>query len=232
MASVSQQVLMADAPLLPATITYIGTTNVGGIVTDSTTVAGVSIGTPASNRMVYQLVHWFSTGAVAPLASATIGGVTAKVQVSNGSTSAGSVFLGSAIISAFVPTGTTATVVLNFATGATGHTIILGTYSATGVLSDTPISTISDNPNTVLSYSGAINVKKDGILLLGAVFYSANTGYTVSGANQDYTVSLATNFYSVGSSLAVSATQAGRPVGVTAIGGLNFSGTVAAASFR
>ncbi|WP_027039117.1 hypothetical protein [Mesorhizobium ciceri] len=219
--------------LAPVTVSYVGSTAVLS-TTDTESMPGVPIGPAAGDRTVFHIVHWYSS-AVAPLASATIGGVTAKVHVSNGATAAGAAFLGSAIVSALVPSGTTATVVLNFATGATFHNINLATYSVRGLVSDTAIDTISDNPNAVASYAGAVDVQQDGLMLFGAVCYSSNTGYTISGATQDYTIQIGTGspgFYSAGSSLAASATQANRPVGITPVGGFAFSGTVVSASFR
>lgn len=222
--------------LAPVAVSYVGLTAVGSMVgVDTVSVPSVPIGAAAGDRMVFILVHWTSsTPTAAPLSSATIGGVTAKIHVNNGSVPGSGNLLGAAIISALVPTGTTATVGLTFVAGATFHNPFLETYRVTGIVSDTAIDTISAGPVGVQPYSGAIDVQKDGLLLFGATTFSAATSYTMTGATQDYDDIQGTSFHSVGGSLAVSADELNRAVSITRVGGAGsgFNAAVVAASFR
>lgn len=120
----------------------------GGIVTELgtfsantvaavATFAGCGIGNSAWNRRVFALVHWAcNTSAVeTTISSATIGGVAASLHINygEGGSSAFSNY-GCAIISATVPTGTTATIVVNLTSGA-AHSVYISVYRVTGLVS-------------------------------------------------------------------------------------------------
>lgn len=106
---------------------------VGGVVT----LAGIAIGATAWNRQIFLLVHWScDTSAVETgVNSGTIGGVAATVHVTygEGGTSVSSNY-GCAIVSATVPTGTTATIALTF-TDATVRSVYVSVYRVTGLVS-------------------------------------------------------------------------------------------------
>lgn len=231
MSSVGQQMLLVSGNA-PATITYIGLTTIAG-TTDSVSQPGVPIGTPRGDRYVFISTLWASDVAAA-LASASIGGITAKIHVNNGTGVGSGSVLGAAIISALVPTGTTATVVLNFVAGAAFHHPFLETYNVTGIISDIPIDTISADPLAVQPYADVIDVKKNGIMLLGASAYSAAAGYSMTGVTQDYDDIQGGSNQSVGGSLAVSADEVNHAVSISRFGGSGsaFNAAVAAASFR
>jgi hypothetical protein len=95
-------------PTNGALLTYI--TSTGADVTQSTfTFSSQSIGTAFTDRIVIVPFYWDTSGSTRTVSSATIGGVAANIVAQNGGTGGGT-----AIIWAAVPTGTTATIVINF----------------------------------------------------------------------------------------------------------------------
>jgi hypothetical protein len=233
MPSVMQQMLLTPS-YPPVTVSYIGSTTV--VPTgDIQTIAGVSIGSSAGDRSVFIIVHWQTNPSLSALQSATIGGVAAKIHANAGSPGNAN-FLGSAIISALVPAGTTATVVLTYVAGASAHQSYLETYRVTGIISDTPDDTISVGLNTVTSYSSTIVVKNDGLLLIGGTMYSGATSYAIGGANRDYDLDIGGGGTqrADGASLVPSVDETARPISVNRVGGSGtaFNGAVVAASFR
>lgn len=221
----------------PVAVTYIGETK-SGTTTDTQSIPGVAIGPATADRYVFICVQWISSPSpVAPLLTASIGGVAAKVHVNEGSVATGAgALLGAAIISALVPSGTTATVNLTFVS-AGFHSVYLETYCVTGLQLDTAIDTIDDTPLGVQPYNGVIDVKKDGLLLVCATTFSAAAGYTMSGVTQDYDNvqgAPGSQVHSVGGSLAVSADELNRAVSISRFGGSGaaFNAAVVAASFR
>ena len=233
MSRVAQQALLGGAAPPAAAKSYIGLTTIAD--TTATPVAtGVAIGAEAFDRRVFILVHWINATAVKALASATIGGVAATIHAQSSATLAASTYAGTAIISAVLPTGTTATIALSFATGAAFYHPYLEVYRVTGVLSGVAGDTISATPSGVNPYSGTIDVANQGVLLFGATVYSDATGYTFAGATEDYESSIGTKMRIIGSSLAITANETNRAVSITRTGGAGtgFNGCVVGAAFR
>lgn len=213
-----------------ATISYVGLTAIATL-TATPVLTGVSIGAEAYNRTVFMCVHWY-TSVAKTLTSATIGGVPATIQVQ--STVASSAPLQSAIISAFLPTGTTATVELTFAAGASYYKACLTTFNVTGLLSSTPSDTISTGAVAVSSYAGVIDVQRQGILILAGTLNAAVNSYNMSGVTEAYKNSIATNYWVVGGTLEATADETNRAVGITRVGGAAtaFNGAIVGAAFR
>lgn len=115
---------------------------------------GASIGTAADDRRVFVGLE----GLTHPLASASIGGVTAKVHSTIAGTNGGTIF------SAEVPTGTTANIVMNFSVGAAAQNFRATTFRATGITDDTHIAII-DSGGTNGNPSFNINGETGGILV-------------------------------------------------------------------
>ncbi|MBZ9706078.1 hypothetical protein LB543_05005 [Mesorhizobium sp. ESP7-2] len=230
MANVAQQALLATT-INPATVSYIGFTSISFNSGGNCSVSGVSIGAAAANRRVYMIVHWLkSSSPAATLNSATIGGVAADIHAQNKG-AVGSLGVGVAIISALVPTGTTANVTLTFSSGTTPW---IATYRAIGVVSSTPGGAISTYASAVNPYSGTINVSGQGILLLAGTLYSDASSYSVGGATEDYASTISGNIQSVGASLNVATSELNHAVSITRVGGAGsvFTGPIVAAAFR
>lgn len=133
------------------------------------TFSSVAIGTAATDRLVIVAVYWESGSGSISLASGTIGGVTADISI----TRSGSIAC--ALMTARVPTGTTATITVTLSGGATKCAI--GVWSATGVVSATPDATGDDVGAG--SVSAQMTVPESGFLIAAAV--SAATGGVVWG---------------------------------------------------
>lgn len=138
MAAVTMQALLCGAVAAPAVLSYIGG-NSQTAAGSTITWTSEAIGTAAADRyvIVATVIHSGSTFGANPITSCTIGGITATlagVQLVNGSTS--DVV---AIFYANVPTGTTANIVFNMATGSSRT--LLDKWTVTGLLSATPTAT-------------------------------------------------------------------------------------------
>jgi hypothetical protein len=151
-------------------ITYNGTANSG---TDSTTYTftGVSIGTAATNRLVYIEVQHDGAGARL-LSSATIAGVSASTVDPTGQGN------GTKILYANIPTGTTATIVITF--DGTCTRCVIGSYSIFNLKSLVPIATAFATTWSSGSISASVNVPADGIVIAGV---NSNTSNTISWTN-------------------------------------------------
>lgn len=227
MSSVGQQMMLASG-VSAATISYIGLTSIPFDGGGNCSVSGVPIGAVASSRRVFMLTHWLKASTpAATLNSATIGGVAATIHVQSLGTT-GTIGLGAAIISAPLPTGTTANVTLTFSSGSTPW---IGTYRATGLLSATAGDTISTNVIAVNPYNGTINVTKQGILLFGATIFGDAPDYTVSGATENYESLIGGNLKALGSMLNITTTEAGHAVSISRASD-NFDAAIVAAAFR
>lgn len=145
-----------------------------------------AIGDAAADRRVFLAVHWVEGSTHRTISSATIGGVSATIHIQEGH-SGGVTGFGVAIISAIVPTGTTATVVVNFSGNKTDTTI--GGIRVTGLSNSSPHATaVDENEGTASSLAVSINVPEDG-LLIGA--YSSSTNATLravtwGGVTEEY----------------------------------------------
>lgn len=107
------------------TDTYVGgSVSIGGV--GSETVTGVPIGTASADRVVVQCIAPLN-----PPSAATIGGITANVY---------SPIAGLWVLSAAVPTGTTATIITTGTGGWTG----IGTWALTGGADVVPTGSAAD----------------------------------------------------------------------------------------
>lgn len=193
------------------------------------TTAAQAVGAAAGDRVVYAIVHWLSGSPAKALSSATIGGVAATIHVQN-SGNIGSSYHGVAIISAPVPTGTTAVIVLTFPASTSGYYASLTTYKCTGLLSQTAVDVALSLTLSVGNHTDNIDVVKDGILLTGiGVFWNSTS--TLTGVTRDYNaVTPNSNFYWEGGSLSVTADELNHAIKVSVSGSTNVLSV--AASFR
>ena len=116
--------------------------------------------------------------------SATIGGVAATIhaQTTTGPTSA-QLDTGIAIISALVPTGTTAAVALTF--NNTVARTSLGIYRAINEVNASPHATMTDNTLSSNVNSGTINIPGTGMLVAGSTAATtAGQANTWTGATE------------------------------------------------
>lgn len=145
-----------------------------------------SIGTAATDRRLFANVHWGETGSVhRTLLSATIGGVSATIHGQEGHSGGASGF-GVAVISAVVPTGTTASVATTFSGAVTN--LAYGIHRVDGLVGGSPTDTaVNSSSGTSTSISDSIIVPAAGVLVAA---YSAselsNDGVTWTGVTENY----------------------------------------------
>lgn len=188
MPSVAQQALLGTGEAAAATLTY------EAITTNPTegqtiTFTGVAIGSAASDRWVFITIPYYNTGTSnVAIASVTIGGVLATIHAQV--FEVGTVRGGCAIVSALVPTGTTATVVINFAASGTFRPRI-AVYRATGLQSTTAYAvTTETGGGYAYPRSKNINVVKDGFVLVGCTMYGNSLDLTLTGVTQNFEVAV------------------------------------------
>jgi hypothetical protein len=128
------------------------------------TFTDASVGAADSTRKVYVTVHW--GGAAVTLSSATIGGVSATIHEQDAQGSSRQC----AIISAALPTGTTATVVITL-TGGSSRCYI-GIYRVIGQ---------SGGPNTNKNNNLGASVTADVAALGGGAVIACVSGNVVGG---------------------------------------------------
>jgi hypothetical protein len=134
-----------------------------------------AIGAVDSTRRVVVGVAWGNSIA-RTLSSATIGGVGATIHVQTG---AGNLD-GSALISAAVPTGTTATIVVTLTAGALNCGIaVWSLLNATG----SPSATASDNTTSADALSVGVNVPANGSLFCICAMVGSGAGRTFTWTN-------------------------------------------------
>lgn len=217
----------------PATLNYEGQASgsVGGGGSTTITITSVPIGTAAADRKVFMLIHWLGVGASPALLSAlTIAGAAATIHLQNADTN-GLSFWGCAIVSASVPTGTTAAVV-----GTVGASISIleaGAFRATGIIYAAPRDTFSA---VVLapSSSQSIDVDQDGFVIAGGTFRSGAATYVFSNITKRYEVAINPTFFADGAGDETPVAQAGKVIAVARSGGsgTDFQGPFIGASFR
>lgn len=199
-------------PVVPPVVSYIGVTH-DPTNKSSYSLASVAIGTAAADRIVFVLVTWASGNATpVTISSATIGGVAATIhaQVTAVATDA----IGSAILSAAVPTGTTATIAITLS--GSGGSIDVGVLAVTGLSSQTPHASATATTSAG-ACSNSVNVPAGGFVLACANFNDELSGVTWVGATERYDE---TNTDGVaervtGASEASLAVQTGRTVSAT-----------------
>lgn len=152
----------------------------------------LAIGNPAWNRVVVTCVRWgCDVNAVdTTIASATIGGVTATInrQIgSNGSSTLSN--YGCAVISAIVPTGTTATVAITFS-NTTLRTAYVDVFRVTGLASTTAYDSAFGFTEVAgagtASAGSIINKAANGVEFISAIYssFGITGGLTFVGATE------------------------------------------------
>lgn len=216
------------------TVTYRDNAS-SSVLQSSYTFSGLSIGPTGSNRLVVVAVGWTnSTGIARTVSSATIGGVSATIQCQIND--AASTAPGVAVLSAFVPTGTTATVVVNFS--GNNRNCIVATYSAYNVASGTATDTDTSISGVIAGTSGSTSVTStvstDGFIVASGLASSFDTTTITfsAGVSEDFELAQGTIRANAGSA---SGQTSGNKT-VTVSGTNSVSGGwglfLAAASFR
>jgi hypothetical protein len=174
------------------------------------------IGTASADRLVVVCIS-IRRDATVSITSATIGGITATLHVNTANTT-GNCF----IISAVVPTGTTATVAITFSTTTT--ILTYATYTVKGYLSATPVFTDRQTTAGTARTTTQTTTSRTAIIVADTCVnngqtttWSGTMGLVEDSDQQDnsggaYTVmSTASGIVNVGSSLTAIATKSGTP---------------------
>ena len=138
------------------------------------TFATQNIGAAHADRIIVCAIAANTTPVT--LSSATIGGIAATIDIQNDDATEFA-----AVISAPVPSGTTATVVLNFANAALD--VSIGLYRFVGLNSQTPTATASNDDDPTAS---TINVSANGFIVGVASFDADTTAITTVGVTENY----------------------------------------------
>jgi hypothetical protein len=172
----------ASMPQTPATLSFIGGTEDPGNNT-TYTFASVAIGAADATRRVVVVAHWSRATAVVALTSATIGGIAATIHVQDGGAGVGGRV---AIISALVPTGTTATIALNFSTAQ--DRAFIAVYRAINETSAGPTATASDNAVSGNQFDVSLNIPSNGWVVAGVNANQSGSGMVWSwlGITEQY----------------------------------------------
>lgn len=186
------------------------------------TFSNVAIGTAAANRKIILCVETRKTGTgLCEIESASVDGVHAEVVFQLASAPSGTVNY-AGIITANVPTGTTATVVVKFSVSVLR--VGIQVYTVTGELHDADGS-LDEHPSKVFDIP-------EGSVALGCLAVASNQTFDWGGLDQDHIdliggslrVASATRAYSstsLGQSLSITRTSGtwSSPVGVFAVWG-------------
>lgn len=212
-----------SAPTLVFTNNVTLTAAGGGIVTGRS-YPGVPISTAAANRTII-VMDGFRDSPNCPLASMTIGGISAT-RVAQQTNSAANTTIMSAWVAA-VPTGTTATIVTTYCTSidsAEG----LGVYAAYGLLSTTPTAIAGSNSSTAPGLS--LNVNSGGIVIAAAwALGQSGTMCSWTGVTSDYNmITDPTSTSQIMAGASVSGASVATPKTVSCTYGTTSSGEAAA----
>jgi len=159
----------------------------------------VSIGAASATRRVIVLVHGRSGTNLRTISSATIGGVAATIDAQITSSSGGTSLAG--IISATVPTGTTATVAITFS-GSMFDSLIYP-LALDNLISVTPVdtATASATSGASLTTGATVNVE-DGGYVVAIADRAGNSTATWVGLTEYIDV-----YYNAGSNITAAYTQ-------------------------
>lgn len=200
--------------LLAATASYVGdTTSTTGASTY--TFTNHAIGTAAADRKVIVVVQGIQNGTSALSPTVTIGGNAASAEVvANGDVD---IFFGrnfSGIYSLDVPSGTTATIVVNF--GGTMYDATVFVYAANGLQGAASDTASAAGGGTASPADVSVDVANGGIIIGGASSYDhSSPGATWSGATKDDFATLYSNDYRSVASYSASSAETPRAVTVT-----------------
>jgi len=199
----------AAAPLSIGSISYITFVD-GSFSSGTVTFNSVSIGAASSDRVIALYIGGGFSGADQYVSSVTIGGISASEAVR---TNGGSNFRHNSIWYATVPTGTTATIVVNASYSSTNNLLVF-VSRIVDLNSTTPVATASD-------YTDAQSVGPERSVNLDAVYNNSVVfaGYGVGGSaatNTDWSGSMnltEEDFQNVGNSSYTIAQKANRDSG-------------------
>lgn len=155
------------------------------------TFTAAAIGAAASDRRVFVEIPYYIGGSTnISIASVTIGGVLTTIHAQRFLTSGDPSTGGVALVSALVPTGTTANIVITWAASGAGfYRPEIAVYRVTGLQSTTPVDLVSIAPNTSPP-TASVTVAKDGVVFACFNTYSSgSTSRTMTGLTTDYVVS-------------------------------------------
>lgn len=187
MSSVGQQALLM-AGATAATLTFQGATSFPS-TGQTVTFTAVPIGDAASGRYVFVAIPYILGGSTnISIASVTIGGVNATIHTQIFEPPEVAVG-GVALVSAPVPNGTTADIVVTWAASGSLYEPEIAVYRVTGLRSLTPVDIKALAPVST-TVSATVNVVKGGIVIVCFHTYSSGaTSRTMTGLPTDYTVS-------------------------------------------
>jgi hypothetical protein len=161
------------------------------------TFSGVSIGTAASNRKIVVASQHSSGTVPVSVSSMTVGGISATFVVNQASAD-GEAYV--EIWQANVPTGTTATIVVNYSgTVSRGGVGVWAVYGAAAAATDTGVSTA--NPLT-----DTLNIPAGGVAI-GAASGSAGTSTAWTNLTENYDENVEASTYQSGASSAFATIQ-------------------------
>lgn len=193
------------------------------------TITGVDIGTAEAGREVV-LVVFGAFNAYKAFVGGTIGGVTADVHANQATTA--TVAYSASIISVPLDTGSTATVTLEFTSGASSYAVWIASYKVLGLNSRTPIDIIEMQAAADPIKSGTMDVQEGGVSFSGSLNYNGN-GFGLTGITEDYDSDVGGFRRCVGGSLENTADETGRTITYDLDGTSgSFRGPIVAASFR
>jgi len=162
----------------PPAISYIGTTaNETDLTTYTFTNHAIGAADP-TRRVVVSVNLGYSIASGQTLLSATIAGIAATIHVNMSGANV------NAWISALVPTGTTANIVVT-ANGANCRRCAVMVYRAVNETVTTPHQTVTDNTLTSATLSVAINIPAGGWVAAAAIF-NGNATVTWVGVTEQY----------------------------------------------
>lgn len=175
----------------PATIAYQGayTPTISGLTATQT---GVSFGTVGEDRLIIVAVHWNTgTSSGGGIASATIGGIAATVAIQGFEIGGASPFKDLAILTAYVPTGTTGTIVVTFnnSISVIGQFFV---YQATNIRSQSPFGAGMGQSNGS-PVNTTCNLQAGGVVVAAVTTWPFSTPMTFTGVTKNYDTSLGTS---------------------------------------
>ena len=188
---VSRELLVPDRKLIVPAISFISSGRFGGAAAFGSTFIGSAVdavqratytftsqgigAADATRRVIVGIGVGLNTGG-ATVNSVTIGGVAATVHAAAGANQHSTAFA-----SLLVPTGTTATIVINGNWGASNQfTCGIGIYRQVSESVASPNATMTDNIPSGSTYNGTINIPSGGAMY--GVAKAINSTYTWSGA--------------------------------------------------
>lgn len=164
----TDSMVLADfAPDIDAA-TQIGFSFIGG----DTELTDRDIGAAAEDRYIFALVYGARLGNTS-LVSATIGGVTAKIHVQRTMNTNLDRRRNVALISALVPTGTTADIVPTYS-ATTDHYNGAAVYRVTGLVSDDAVDTSSSTIDGTRTWNRSLATPAGGFVVAGGDLYGGD----------------------------------------------------------